>query len=131
MSLDTGIQPEGKAQAIIAPLLKPGGLTCKPEDQRPIALTTHLSKHFERMIRHGIAAHMEKYTLYNPSQFGFRPGRSTNSQLLAAHDNILFNLEKGRSVDVIYLDFAKAFEVDHNILLAKLRKLNIGGKLIK
>ena len=91
-----------------------------------------MSKHFERMVRHDIAAHMEKYTLYNPSQFGFRPGRSTIFQLLAAHDNIFFNLENGRSVDVIYLDFAKAFDkVDHTILLAKLRKLNIGGKLIK
>ena len=32
----------------------------------------------------------------------------------------------------IYLDFVKAFDkVDHNILLAKLRKLNIRGKLIR
>jgi len=34
MSLDSGIQPEGITQAIIAPQQKPGGLTSKAEDQR-------------------------------------------------------------------------------------------------
>ena len=130
MSLDTGKQPEGKAQAIIAPQLKPGGLSSNPEDQRPIALTTHQSKHFERIVRKEITTHMEKHNLHNPTQFGFRTGRSTVSQLLAAHDDILFNLEHGRGVDVVYLDFAKAFDkVDHNILLEKLKRINIGGKL--
>ena len=62
MSLDSGIQPEGIALAIIAPQLKPGGLTSKAEDQRPIALTTHQSKHFERIARQEITAHVENKT---------------------------------------------------------------------
>ena len=75
---------------------------------------------------------MEKYNLYNPTQFGFRQGRSTISQLLAAYDDILFHLEHGRDVDVVYLDFSKAFDkVDHNILLEKLKRINIGGKLLR
>ena len=39
-------------------------------------------------------------------------------------------LKEGYSVDSIYLDFSKAFnKVDHNILLAKITNLGIGGKI--
>ena len=45
-------------------------------------------------------------------------------------DHILKCLNSGEEIDVIYLDYAKAFDkVDHNILLAKLRKYGIKGKL--
>ena len=45
-------------------------------------------------------------------------GRSCLSQLLEHHNNLLEELEKLNNVDVIYLDFAKAFDkVDHGILL--------------
>ena len=39
---------------------------------------------------------------------------------------ILEELEKSNNVDVIYLDFAK---VDHSILLYKLKKIGINGKV--
>ena len=39
-------------------------------------------------------------------------------------------MEKSNNVDVIYLDFAKAFDkVDHGILLNKLKKIGINGKI--
>lgn len=45
---------------------------------------------------------------------------------------ILKALNNGEEVDVIYLDYAKAFDkVDHEILLAKLRKYGIRGKVLK
>jgi hypothetical protein len=41
-------------------------------------------------------------------------------------------LEQGFNVDVIYFDFAKAFDkVDHNILLHKLKNLGINGKTLR
>ena len=52
------------------------------------------------------------------------------TQLLAHHDYIISLLEQGQNVDVVYLDFAKAFDkVDHNIVLAKAHKYGIRGKL--
>ena len=46
------------------------------------------------------------------------------------HKKILEELEKSNNVDVIYLDFAKAFnKVDHGILLNKLKKIGINGKV--
>ena len=54
------------------------------------------------------------------------------TQLLTHVDHILKNLNSGNEVDVIYLDYAKAFDkVDHKILLAKLWKYGIRGKLYR
>ena len=58
-----------------------------------------------------------------PKKHGFCSGRSCLSQLLEHHNKILEESEKSNNVDVIYLDFAKAFDkVDHGILLNKLKK---------
>ena len=66
----------------------------------------------------------------NESQHGFRPGRSTTTQLLNYYDSIVTSIEEGNHVDAIYLDFSKAFDkVDHNILLCKIKILGIGGKI--
>ena len=66
----------------------------------------------------------------NPKQHGFRSGRSCLSELLEHHNKILEELEKSINVDVIYLDFAKAFDkVNHGILLNKLKKIGINCKI--
>ena len=47
-------------------------------------------------------------------------------------ENIVERLEEGDAVDVIYLDFAKAFDkVDHGILLRTLQRLGVRGPLGK
>ena len=52
------------------------------------------------------------------------------SQLLEHHNKILEELEKSNNVDVIYLDFANAFDkVDHGILLNKLKTVGINGNV--
>ena len=66
----------------------------------------------------------------NPKQHGFRSGRSFLSQLLEHHNKILEELEKSNNVDIIYLEFAKAFDkVVDGILLNKLKKIGICGKI--
>ena len=66
----------------------------------------------------------------NPKQHGFISGRSCLSQLREHHNKILEELEKSNNVDVIYLDFAKAFDkIDHGILLNKLKTIGINGEV--
>ena len=73
---------------------------------------------------------MEVNGLWDGRQHGSRAGHSTLTQLLEHYDTIVDALDGGENIDVIYLDFAKAFDkVDHPILLAKLRALGIGGQV--
>ena len=75
--------------------------------------------------------YLENENLLNERQHGFRRGRSCLSQLLNHYQNLLKLMEDGEVVDVIYLDFAKAFDrVDHGILLKKLQILGIGNPLL-
>jgi hypothetical protein len=73
---------------------------------------------------------LESNKLLSLTQHGFRKGRSCLTQLLQHYDSILRNLNEGFETDVIYLDFAKAFDkVDHNIPLQKLHNYGIRGNL--
>lgn len=77
-----------------------------------------------------MATYLEQNDRMNQDQHGFRAGRSCLSQLLAHYETILGKLEYNKNVDVVYLDFAKAFDkVDHGILLHKTRQMGITGKL--
>ena len=68
----------------------------------------------------------------DPNQHGSRSGRSTLSQLLEQQDEILEMLENGANVDMVYLDFSRAFDkCDFGILLQKMKSLGIKGKLGK
>lgn len=128
-SLDTGTIPGRLKIAFIIPIHK-GGSWSIPKNYRPIALTSHIIKVFEKVLRKQIVNFMEKNKLFNPGQHGFRMGRSCLSQLLNHYEHILSLLEHGHDVDVIYLDFAKAFDkVDFIVTLKKLNKLGIQGKL--
>ena len=128
-SLDTGEIPHILKTANIIPIHK-GDSRGLPANYRPVALTSHLIKLFEKVLRKWIVAYMEENNLFNPNQHGFRAGRSCLTQLIAHFDYITQQLERGLNVDVIYLDFAKAFDkVDFLITMDKLRKLGISGKI--
>ena len=63
-------------------------------------------------------------------QHGFLPGRSTIRQLLQAMDYWTEALDNGSDIDILYLDFQKAFDsVPHQRLLAKLESYSIGGNV--
>ena len=67
----------------------------------------------------------------NPNQHGFRSGFSCLSQLLQHFDHVKKLLEEGQNIDVIYLDFEKAFDkLDFEITLQKLQELGVSGKIL-
>ena len=130
-SLDTGEIPLILKTANVVPVHK-GGSCGIPKNYRAIALTSHLIKVFEKVLRNHVVAYMERHGLFNPSQHGFCLGHSCLSQLIAHYDHILELLANGVHVDVVYIDFAKAFDkVDFVVTLKKLKGLGISGKVGK
>ena len=126
---DRGLTPTCLKMAYIIPIHK-GGVKSVAANFRPVALTSHLVKLFEKVVRGKIVRFMDENMKFNDNQHGFRSGRSCLSELIAHYDNILELLEQGIPVDTVYLDFAKAFDkVDHHCLLQKLSDTGIGGKL--
>ena len=58
-------------------------------------------------------------------------GRSTVTNLLAYLENMTTLVDEGHAVDVLYLDFAKAFDkVPHARLISKCQGLGIEGNVL-
>ena len=129
-SLDHGCIPSDLLLVLISPVHK-GGSRGLPKNYRPVALTSHIVKVFEHVIRKALVDHLEKNNLLPDGQHGFRALRSTLTQLLSFWDTILDELEDGNDgVDIVYTDFSKAFDkVETGVLLHKLKECGISGKV--
>jgi hypothetical protein len=129
-SMTTGQVPQLFRSAFVKPLLKSGNLKSDKTGFRPIALTSILCRTMERIIRIRIQNHLEDEGLLTEDQHGFRSGRSCLTQLLQHYDQVLSALEAGGNLDVVYLDYAKAFDkVDLNILARRLKSKGITGQI--
>ena len=98
---------------------------------RPVSLTSTICKTLESIVREKIIQHMRDNNLFSKHQYGFIDRRSTTLQLLYILDEWTEILDDGGTVDVVYMDFMKAFDkVPHERLLAKLSAYGIGGDVL-
>ena len=75
-----------------------------------ISLTSPVFKIMESIVRDSISDHVTINCLLSPTQHGFTAGKSCITQLLAVANYWTSSLEAGNSVDILYFDFAKAFD---------------------
>jgi hypothetical protein len=129
-SLQQGGLPSIWKRANVTAIFKSGN-NSKPENYRPISLTSVPGKLLERIIRNNIVAHMENNRLFTPYQHGFLKGKSCVTQLLEFLEDLTEMRDRGETVDIIYLDFCKAFDkVPHKRLLKKLYSYGIRGNVL-
>ena len=96
-----------------------------------MSLTSVCCKVLEHVICKHIRNHLDKYNIITNLQHGFRSKHSCESQLLITADDILKQFDRKRSqIDVIILDFSKAFDkVSHKLLISKLNQMGITGNI--
>ena len=128
-SLKLGRIPTAWKISNIVPIPKSGPLK-EVTNYRPICLLGIVSKVLERCIYNRLIDHVS--THLHHFQFGFLRAKSTSSQLLHVLHEIGKLLDKRIQTDIVYLDFAKAFDrVDHQLLLKKLKNFGVGENLLE
>ena len=102
------------------------------ENYRPVSITSIICKLMESIVKDKISNHMERNHLFSRRQHGFVPLRNCMSNLLICMEKWTEMLEKGYRIDIIYTDFAKAFDrVPHQRLLQKMKNLGIIGSTLR
>ena len=129
ISYNTGDIPQDWKNANVVPIHKKKD-KANVENYRPISLTSLIMKIFEKCIRAKLFdLCADKIT---ECQHGFLPGRSCNTQMLEFTNDLALNLNSSLQTDIVYFDFAKAFDsVSHDLILHKLKyNFGINGMLL-
>lgn len=130
-SFRSGSLPVDWRSATVRPIFKKGS-KFDPNNYRPISLTSIVVKIVESVIYEQMVKFFQDNGVIPDEQHGFLPGKSIQSNLLCCLSDWTRETDRGNSVDVLYLDFSKAFDrVPRRHLLLKLEHVGIRGALLK
>ena len=123
--------PEDQKIADVTPVFGKGKKE-DPGNSRPLSLTSVPGKVMEQLVLDTISKQLEEKKVIRNNQHVFVKGKSRSTNLVVFSDSITSWVDGGRAVDVIYLDFSKAFgAVSHDILIWKLRKCGIDEWMLR
>ena len=125
-----GQLPQAWLDASVTPIFKKGD-KLSADNYRPISMVPIVSKIAERIISDKLLPFLLSADIIPEQQHGFLPGRSVLTNLLPCVNYWSESLDRGMPVDVIYLDFSRAFDrVPRRRLLCKLEHFGIRGRLL-
>ena len=102
-----------------------------PENYRPVSITSVLARIFEKLLKKRIVNHLTEHRIIPDFQHGFQRGKSTVTAMLHCVNDWTNYLDNDCPVDVVYFDFAKAFDrVCHKKLLARMESIGVHPRII-
>ena len=64
----------------------------------------------ESIIKDNLMVHLQRNKLISPLQHGFMKNKSCTTNILEFLDELTAKADSGKDIDVIYVDFVKAFD---------------------
>ena len=129
LAIEKNIYPMQFKLAVIIPVYKSGDQKlCS--NYRSIALTSNLSKIYEKLIKIRLTKFLTKQKIISKRQYGFRDDASTSDAISYITNYLYDNLDNSNKIAAIFLDLRKAFDlVNHKILLDRMENLGIRGNV--
>lgn len=129
LSLSQGVVPPVWKRSFIVPVYK-GGDKHDVKNHRPIAKLSVIPKLFEKIVYDCIMPTIRPMII--SQQHGFVNKKSTETNLCELTHYVTTSMDSGYQVDVVYTDYAKAFDkISHNILIRKLEHIGVHGDLLR
>ena len=126
----TGTSPKSWKISIIIPVLKPLKDSSLPQSFRPIALTSCVSKIYERMVNTRLVWYLESKNLLSNRQFGFRKNRSTIDPLMILSREIQNAFAAQNQTIAVFFDLEKAYDTTWRVgILIQLVDWGIVGNM--
>ena len=100
-----------------------------PQNYRPLSISNHMGKVWEKIMNLQLKNHLEKFGLLSSRQHGFRNGMGTTTNLLQLWEKVIETVEKeGALCEMWSFDLTKAFDLlDHAKVLDLLHQMGITG----
>ena len=128
----SGSFPTAWKTAEISAIPKPGKPKKDPKSYRPIALTPHVSKLYERIVKNRLEYFLEKNNLLPKCQSGFRRGRNCIENLVKLSSHVKRAMMRRRPVLSTFYDIKRAYDtVWHAKLLDKLHKIGVSKNMYR
>ena len=128
----TGTMPKAWKEAQVIAIHKEGKPRKDPNSYRPISLTPHLGKVYERIIKTRLEFYLEKHGIIPVCQAGFRKGRSCTDHIVKLTAHMRKAISSNRTMLATFFDVKRAFDtVWHSKLLDKLGKIGVSGRMYK
>jgi len=111
-------------------ILLPKKTTGRIEDTRPLAINNTDNRILSACLRECITPSLE--TILSDDQWGFRPGRSVDDNILFFNEQFYRSMEEEKIYDILFVDFKKAFDsVSHEAIFALLRHVGFPNHTIR
>ena len=126
----SGSLPSVWKEAQVSAIPKPNKPKKDPKSYRPIALTPHISKLYERLVKNRLEYFLENNNLLPKCQSGFRRGRSCTENLVKLTSHVKRAMMRRRPVLSTFYDIKRAYDtVWHKKLLDKLYNLGVSKNI--